>query len=166
LQIIKTNCCFWHIWSVSIKALNLQLTAIFLRKKYFSLFGNPVSAPMLLKGLSTRLKRTTGCTNWQSLIRGWTSYIYKTVICFLYIYFNFKFFPRYCKKVASFFVNGATLLQMSIEVTKYPLTTTLEGNQYSRQGSESVYNLLTNMYCLQKLPIHLWGIYQRDASNL
>jgi hypothetical protein len=46
----------------------------------------------------------------------------------MYFNFNFKFLQRYWKKVASFLVNGATLLQMSIEVIQYPLTTALEGN--------------------------------------
>ncbi len=36
----------------------------------------------------------------------------------------------YCKKVVSFFVNGATLLKMFLEVIQYPPTTALEGNQY------------------------------------
>jgi hypothetical protein len=33
--------------------------------------------------------------------------------------------------VASFFVNGAILLPMSLEVILYPLTIALEGNQYA-----------------------------------
>jgi hypothetical protein len=32
--------------------------------------------------------------------------------------------------VASFFVNGATLLQMFKKIIQHPLTTALEGNQY------------------------------------
>jgi hypothetical protein len=50
----------------------------------------------------------------------------------LYLYFNFWFLERYCKKkIAAFFVKGATLLQMFLEVFQDPLPTALEGNQYT-----------------------------------
>jgi hypothetical protein len=57
----------------------------------------------------------------------------KTLSYCLYIYFNFLIFQRR-KKVASFFVNWATLLQMSVKVFK-PLPTALEGN-YSRHNGQ------------------------------
>jgi hypothetical protein len=44
---------------------------------------------------------------------------------------TFSFFRGIAKRgVASFFVNGATRLKMSIEVIQYPRTTALESNQY------------------------------------
>ncbi len=58
--------------------------------------------------------------------------------CFLYCYFNIQFLQRYCIKVASIFVNGGTLLQISIEVIHYPLITALEGNTYPLTKDQSV----------------------------
>jgi hypothetical protein len=51
----------------------------------------------------------------------------------MYFYFNFYFFRgTYCKKIALFFVNRATLLQISLEVIQYPLSTALEDKPSSK----------------------------------
>ncbi len=49
-------------------------------------------------------------------------------LSFSCIFSEFYFLQRNCKKVAFFFVNGATLLEMSIEVIQYPLKIAIKGN--------------------------------------
>ncbi len=74
----------------------------------------------------------------------------KTISYFLYSYYNFFFLQRYCIKVASFFVNGATVLQMFVEVIQYPLTTTLEGNQYPLAKDQKVMATLWQICAIYK----------------
>jgi hypothetical protein len=74
-----------------------------------------------------------------ALLKDESLILFKTISCFLYFYFNFKFFlQRYCKKIASFFVNVAILLQMSLEGIQYRLSPALESNQYSLAKNQMV----------------------------
>jgi hypothetical protein len=57
--------------------------------------------------------------------------VFEAISCFLYFDLDFLiFFRGIAKKVAPFFVNVATLLQMSLEVIKFPLPTALGGNHF------------------------------------
>jgi hypothetical protein len=55
--------------------------------------------------------------------------VFKAVSCFWY-FLKLLVSSEVLQKDRSFFVNGAILLQMSIDVIQYPLTIALEGNQY------------------------------------
>ncbi len=70
------------------------------------------------------------------------------ISCFLYFYFHFFFRGTVLQ-------NGATLLQVSLEVIQYPLTVALEGKQYPLAKDYRVLATLWQicMYYLQKLPI-------------